>query len=180
MKSFLQYIDEAKQEFTSAATSQSQIAKGFKQIGKRGGWKRGTLNVDLGGGRYEHGTKWMGEQGVESHVYDPYNRPSEHNEQVSRLVTKRGGADSVTVFNVLNTIKEPEVHLEVLQSAKKFLKPGGSLWLSVYHGDRSGVGKRTKSDSWQRNEPIHAYLDTVKQVFPNAEIKHGMIHATDA
>ena len=177
IKSFLKHIRE-DQEYTSAATSQSQIAKGFGIVASRNGWTPGTVNVDLGGGRYDHGTQFMAKHGVTSHVLDPFNRSPEHNSSVVALVKKRGGADSVTVFNVLNTIKEPHIHREVLQAAHEHLRTGGALWLSVYAGDKSGIGRRTKSDSWQRNQGIKAYLDTVRGVFPNAVIKYGLIHAT--
>ena len=178
MLSFKEYLKE-DQEFTSAATSQSQIAKGFGILAQKKLLKPGTVNVDLGGGRYDHGTQFLEKHGVTSHVLDPYNRPPEHNEKVKETVRRGGGAHSVTVFNVLNTIKEPEIHLDVLKSAKQHLRSGGSLWVGVYPGDRSGVGRQTKADSWQRNEPLGAYLETVKTVFPNARIKHGLIHATD-
>jgi hypothetical protein len=177
MKSFLQHIAEA-QQFTSAGTSQSQVAKGFTTVATRMGWTPDTVNLDLGGGRYEHGTNFMAKHGVTSHVLDPHNRPPEHNAKISKAIRERGGADTVTVFNVLNTIKEPEIHHDVLRTAKEHLKSGGKLYLSVYAGDKSGTGRQTKSDSWQRNEPTSAYLETVKHHFPNAKLQHGIIHAT--
>ena len=176
MKTFKQHLQEA-QEFSSAGTSQSQVAKGFSTVAKHIGWKPDTLNVDLGGGKYDHGVKFLAGHGVESHVLDPFNRPEEHNKKVAETVKARGGADTVTLFNVLNTIKEPEVHLDVLKAAQSHLKPGGRLFISVYPGDNSGVGKQTKKDSWQRNEKLKAYLKTVHQVFPNAGIQKGVIHA---
>ncbi len=178
MLSFLEHLHET-QEFTSAATSQSQIAKGLGVLAKKGVLKSGTVNLDLGGGRYDHGVKFLAGHGVTSHVLDPFNRSPEHNQKVTETIQQKGGADTVTVFNVLNTIKEPEVHLDVLQTAKKHLRRGGGLWLGVYGGDRSGVGKKTKADSWQRNEPLGAYLETVRKVFPNAVVRHGLIHATN-
>jgi len=171
-------INEA-QEYTSAATSQSQVAKGFGVVAKHVGWEPGTVNLDLGGGRYDHAVRFLQGHDVESHVLDPYNRPAEHNERVKRLITKRGGADTVTVFNVLNTIKEPKIHEDILRSAKQHLKPGGRLYLSVYAGDKSGTGRQTKTDSWQRNEPASAYLETVRKHFPGAQLRHGIIHATN-
>lgn len=176
MKTFLAYLQE-DQEFTSAATSQSQVAKGFGIIAKQKGWQQGSFNLDIGGGKYDHGVRFLKGHGVESHVLDPYNRPKEHNEKVTSLVKQRGGADTVTLFNVLNTIKEPEIHQQVLQNAHGHLKAGGSLWLSVYEGNKSGVGRQSKSDAWQRNERLGSYLETVRGVFPNAQIKNGLIHA---
>ena len=178
MLSFLEYIREA-QEFTSAATSQSQVAKGFGLVAKHIGWKPDTVNVDLGGGKYDHGVEFLKGHGVQSHVLDPYNRPEEHNKKIAETVKARGGADTVTLFNVLNTIKEPEVHRDVLKAAQSHLKPGGRLYISVYSGDKSGVGKQTKRDSWQRNENLDSYLKTVHQVFPNAGIHKGIIHAVN-
>lgn len=178
MKTFIQHISEA-QQFTSAGTSQSQVAKGFGTVAKHIGWTRGTVNLDIGGGRYDHGTNFMAKHGVVNHVLDPHNRSAEHNTNVSQSVRKRGGADTVTVFNVLNTIKEPEIHDDVLRTAKHHLKSGGKLYLSVYAGDKSGVGRQTKKDSWQRNEPTSAYLETVRRHFPNARVQHGIIHATN-
>ena len=175
-KSFAQFIHET-QEYTSAGTSQSQVAKGFGIVAKHIGWKPDTLNVDLGGGRYDHGVKFLAAHGVESHVLDPFNRSPEHNQKVAELVKARGGADTVTLFNVLNTIKEPEIHREVLKAAQSHLRPGGRLFVSVYSGDKSGVGRQTKKDSWQRNEELKAYLKTVHSVFPNAGIQKGVIHA---
>jgi hypothetical protein len=176
MKTFKQHLEEA-QEFSSAGTSQSQVAKGFSTVAKHIGWKPDTLNVDLGGGKYDHGVKFLQGHGVESHVLDPFNRPEEHNKKVAETVKARGGADTVTLFNVLNTIKEPEVHREVLEAAKSHLKPGGRLFVSVYSGDKSGVGRQTKADSWQRNENLRDYLKAVHSVFPNAGIQKGVIHA---
>jgi len=204
MKTFLTYLREAKdgdyagvpperpmsdeeldayhrehttQKYTSAGTSQSQVAKGFTTVAKHIGWRSGTVNLDLGGGKYDHGVKFLAKHGVESHVLDPYNRSQEHNKKVADTVAARGGADTVTLFNVLNTIKEPEVHQDVLRTAQSHLKPGGRLYISVYHGDKSGVGKQTKRDSWQRNEQLKDYLKTVHSVFPNAGIHKGIIHA---
>lgn len=166
------------QQFSSAGTSQSQIAKGFATVAKHVGWQRGATNLDLGGGKYEHGVEFLKKHGVTSHVLDPYNRSAEHNSNVSKTVKSRGGADTVTVFNVLNTIKEDSAHKQVLETAKQHLKPGGRLFLSVYAGDKSGVGRQTKKDSWQRNQGLGDYLSTVQTVFPNAAVRNGIIHAT--
>jgi predicted methyltransferase len=88
------------------------------------------------------------------------------------------GADTASLFNVLNVIKEPEYREEALRTAHKSLKPGGRVFVSIYEGDRSGVGKKTKSDSWQNNMTTAAHLPEVQKIFPNAKIQHGIIHAT--
>lgn len=45
------------------------------------------------------------------------------------------------------------------------------VFISVYEGDKSGVGKETKKDCWQRNERLSAYLDKF-----NDYIKHKYHH----
>lgn len=68
--------------------------------------------------------------------------------------------------------------MEALKTAHSILKPGGRIFIGIYEGDRSGVGKKTKADSWQNNMTTTAHLPEVRKVFPNAKIEHGIIHAT--
>jgi len=177
MKSFTHYIKES-QKFTSAATSinKSKLPKGYSAVGKHFGWKKGSTHIDIGGGRFDNAIEHLAKHGVTGHVYDPYNRSPEHNENVIKSVG--GKADTASLFNVLNVIQEPEHHVTALRKAHESLRPGGRVFIGVYEGDKSGKGKQTGKDSYQRNERLGAYLDTVKQVFPNATIRGGIIHAT--
>jgi hypothetical protein len=60
------------------------------------------------------------------------------------------------------------------------------VFVSVYEGDGSGVGRQTKKDCWQRNEKLISYLnkfnDYIKRSYNhNAnffKIKYGMIVGT--
>lgn len=180
MKSFKKFLIEDAQEFTSAATSinKAKLPTGYSTVHKKlKGWKPDTLHIDIGGGKFDNAVEFLGNLGVEAHVYDPFNRTPEHNQRVMERVGKQG-ADTASMFNVLNVIKEPEYRIEALRTAHKTLKPGGRIFIGIYEGDRSGVGKRTKADSWQNNMPTAAHLDEVREVFPNAKIEHGIIHAT--
>ena len=44
---------EESQKFTSAATSinKSKLPKGYTTVGKHFGWEKGTVHLDIGGGR---------------------------------------------------------------------------------------------------------------------------------
>jgi hypothetical protein len=178
MKSFVSYLHEA-QKFTSAATSinKSKLPKGYTAVGKHFGWQKGTTHLDIGGGRFDNAVEHLAKHGVQAHVYDPYNRSEEHN---TNALAKAGSgqSDTVSLFNVLNVIDDPDQHINALQLAHASLKPKGKLFVGVYEGDKSGVGKQTGKDSYQRNEKIDAYLPTVQSVFPNASIHKGIIHAT--
>ena len=60
------------------------------------------------------------------------------------------------------------------------------VFVSVYEGDRSGVGRQTKQDCWQRNERLCIYLekfnDYIKKKYNHNsnffKIKYGMIIGT--
>ena len=176
---FKQFLLEDAQEFSSAATSinKSKLPEAYTTIHKKFGWTPETTHIDIGGGKFDNAVEFLGKMGVKAHVYDPYNRSEEHNAKVMKEVGE-GGADSASLFNVLNVIKEPEYRHEALQTAHSTLKPGGKIFISIYEGDRSGVGKQTKKDSWQNNMTTAAHLPEVQKVFPNAKIMHGIIHGT--
>jgi hypothetical protein len=60
------------------------------------------------------------------------------------------------------------------------------VYITVYEGDKSGVGRETKKDCWQRNERLYVYLEKFndyirKKYNHNAnffKIKYGMIIGT--
>ena len=172
------HLEEA-QKYTSASTSinKSKLPKGYTTVGKHFGWTKGTTHLDIGGGRFDNAIEHLATHGVNAHVYDPYNRSEEHN---TNALGKAGNgqADTVSLFNVLNVIDDPEHHTTALNLAHSSLKPKGKLFVGVYEGDKTGKGKQTGKDSYQRNEKIDAYLPTIQKVFPNARIHKGIIHAT--
>jgi len=172
------HLEEA-QKYTSASTSinKSKLPKGYTTVGKHFGWTKGTTHLDIGGGRFDNAIEHLASHGVNAHVYDPYNRSEEHNTN-ALASAGNGKADTVSLFNVLNVIDDPEHHTTALQLAHTSLKPKGKLFVGVYEGDKSGKGKQTGKDSYQRNEKIDAYLPTIQKVFPNARIHKGIIHAT--
>lgn len=164
------------QEHCSAKTSIKQIPAGFKIVDKYFGWERGTVNLDIGGGKYDLMTEALKEKGVENLVYDPYNRPMVHNLRVVNKISEIS-VDTVTIFNVLNVIKERMIQSEVLFLAKSALKDGGMLFVrSTYKNPakRSGV---TKSGTFQHYLTQEDYLEIVKEWFPNAKLKYGIISA---
>ncbi len=158
----------AKQAISSADTSIKQIPAIFKS--KSFEAEAGARNLDIGGGKYDLGTDYLkNERGVESSVYDPFNRSPEHNAAVLDEF-KQNPADTVTAANVLNVIAEPEARAEVIQQAFDHLKPGGKAYFDVYEGSRSGEGAAT-SKGWQNNMKAQAFLEEVQSVFPDVQRK---------
>jgi hypothetical protein len=162
----------APQSITSEGTSVNQVPGLFTSAA----FGEGTRNLDYGGGRHDKGTEYLKSRGVESHVYDPFNRSREHNQAVLDRF-KKDPADTATVANVLNVIPEREHRLAAIYHAAQHVKPGGQLFFSVYEKNKTGVGEKTRA-GYQANRPLADYLDEIRAVLPDAERKGNMIVAT--
>jgi hypothetical protein len=167
-----------KQEYTSAKTSIKQIPAGFNIVDKHFGWQPGTINLDIGGGKYDLMTNALKEKGVTNLIYDPYNRSLEHNSSVIRTILKVDGVQTATIYNVLNVIQEREVQLDVIKFAFHSLDVGtGMVFVRSTYMNPTKQSGVTKSGTFQHYLKQKDYLEIVKTVFPNAELKYGIIFA---
>lgn len=169
---YLQHIlkEEGQQSVTSADTSLNQTAAAFKKIP----WEIGSKNVDIGGGKYEKATEYLAALRVTNYVYDPYNRTKEHND----MVLEQKPFDTATINNVLNVIPEEEAQIETLKLANRLVKLGGTIYVSVYEGNETGVGKQTIK-GFQHNKKLKEYRDVISKVFDDYKIKNGMFVITN-
>ena len=167
---------QSVQEHGSHGTSLSQIPATHKLVDKIGGWKEGSVNADIGGGRYDHFTDAMRDMhGVSNYVYDPFNRDDKHNSKVASIVSN-GRSDTATVNNVLNVIKEPEIREQVIRQAANAIKGTGSAYFLIHEGNRTGEGGVTKK-GWQENRPAKSYLDEIAKHFGDVKRKGNLIIA---
>lgn len=160
------------QRFGSAATSLNQVARAFNKID----WKKGTINLDLGGGRFDKATDFLREKGVENMVFDPFNRSAEHNRETAERV-RNEKVDTVTCNNVLNVVESQSSRDNIILQAARALKTNGTAYFSVYEGNKSGVGRQTKSDSWQNNRPTKDYVKEIEKFFDDVTLKDNIITA---
>lgn len=161
------------QRYSSAKTARRQLAGGFKVAASLGAFAPGTINFDVGGGPWDEGTEWLRARGVDNYLVDPFNRTPLHNgEKISALSWRK--ADSATLFNVLNVIAEDWARREALELAATYTRGDASVWIDVYEGDRSGVG-RASTYGWQENRRMRDYLDEVRAVFASADVVGGRI-----
>lgn len=169
-------LELPEQEYHSEKTSIN--AKKLPAIFKLVRFKDGTVNLDFGGGRFDNVQKYFDESGnaVKNLVLDPYNRSSEHNQNVIKEIKQQGGADTATCSNVLNVIKEPEARLAALRNIKRLVKPDGAIYITVYEGSKTEDAGPTKS-GFQLNRSTADYLDEIRKVFPDAERKGKLIVA---
>ena len=85
-------------------------------------------------------------------AYDPYNIKDNIN-----LDDYNGYFDTIYCTNVLNVIYDAYNILEIIENIAKLLKIDGIAIFTMYEGDKSGIGKETKPDCWQRNSKTKAY-----------------------
>ena len=162
------------QRYKSAGTSinSTRVPALFKKIP----WCNSNAikkNVDLGGGRYDTATKYLAEFGVKNVIYDPFNRDFRHNlNVVMDMAINR--ADTATISNTLNVIRERGKRIELLRCAKRWAEV---VFISVYEGDKTGTGRQTKKGCWQENRKLEDYIPEVFEVFENVRIEKGMIIA---
>jgi len=164
------------QEYTSAKTSIKQVPAGFKIVDKYFGWYQGTVNLDIGGGKYDLMTDVLKEKGVTNLVYDPYNRSVVHNVKIVYKISEMS-VDTVTIFNVLNVIKEHDIQMDVIKLAYNSLKKGGMVFVRSTYKNPAKQSGVTKSGTFQHYLTQQDYLEMVKEVFPGAILKYGIIYS---
>ena len=146
-------------------TSLKQVAAGLRRGVDHKILKPGTVNLDIGGGRFDEGTDFLAKKGIENHIYDPYARTKEHNDTaISKDV------DSFTLNNVLNVIPSAEERKDVIAFAYKKIPPGGIGVITVYEGDGSGTGKQREfadgTSTWQENRKLDDYRQEIAIALP--------------
>ena len=171
--------DTSKQSIPSAKTSinSGKLPVLFSKVK----FNSGTVNLDIGGGKFDNATEHLANQGIASYIYDPYNRTDEHN-KMAAAATQDGQSDTVTISNVLNVIKEQDARNEVLQNAVDAVKQDGTVYITVYTGDGKGVGRISKTEDgtascWQENRATVTYVKEVSKYFKNVTLKNGVIIA---
>ena len=164
--------DNISQGHDSAATSIKQTPGGMKKVD----WVSGTVNVDIGGGRFDDATDWLRERGVENLVFDPFNRDAEHNRKVAERVRDEK-ADTATCHNVLNVIDTESSRANVILQAAKAIKPDGVAYFTTYEGDKSGIGKDKGHGRWQNNRRTKDYVSEIERYFDDVQVRNKVIYA---
>ena len=160
-------LRKVEQKISSKGTSIKQIPAVFKKP-EIFDIDEGSVNLDIGGGRYDLGTDYLQkERGIENLVLDKFNRSSKHNEEVLSRIQKREGADSATVANVLNVIKEPEIRGEVIQQSYDNTREGGKVFFQIHQGSGKEAGKgagRETSKGWQNYKKTSEYVPEIEKI----------------
>lgn len=161
-----------KQTALSGGTSRNQNPSGNEYGKKWRIFRSGTRNVDIGAGRFDKATRFLADIGVENIPFDPVNCDSETNRRAAESV-RANPADTATVHNVLNVIDNDAVMEGIVNQAARAIKQDGSAIFTIYEGNRSGVGTRTR-DGYQRNAKVRSYETAIKKFFGSVET-HGNV-----
>jgi len=169
----MQAFKTVAQKFDSAETSinSHKLPAVFSKVA----WRPGTVNADIGGGKFDNATAFLASVGVENLIFDPYNRTQSHNEQVTTRL-KATPADTATCSNVLNVIAEAEAREQVIFTVSQAIKPDGVAYFTIYEGNKSGNGCET-SKGWQENRTTKSYLLEIAKHFDSVAVKNGVIIA---
>lgn len=148
-----------EQNFTSRQTSiNSSKAPVIYSLKKAIDAMTGKRVIDIGGGKFNTAVEVAKKYGASVSIYDPYNRPEEQNTSVLK-----GTYDVAVISNVLNVIDSASARTDVLKLASQ---KASQILITVYEGNKSGVGKQTSADSWQENRCTADYVDEIKSALP--------------
>lgn len=167
------YTDTKAQDIKSADTSINSAK--LPAVFSRVTFEPGTVNLDIGGGRFDNVTEHLASIGVTNYIYDPYNRTNEHNDKVAKK-TQEGQSDTVTISNVLNVIKEQKARDNVIANAVDAVKTNGTVYITVYEGNGQGEGRQT-TKGWQENRKTVTYMSEIRKFFSEVTLRNNVIIA---
>lgn len=159
------------QEYTSADTSINSVKLPaiFKKILAKGDIEQySTRLLDIGCGKYtDHIKEYLGKDHIRYYGIDPYNKDHFDNYTTLKRFYEESYNDItlITCSNVLNVIKEASERIKLYDFMFDFLglTPYTTAYITVYEGDKSGIGKETKPNCYQQNKPLSFYINEIKE-----------------
>lgn len=167
------------QEISSSNTARLQVPKTFKIIESISNNMKISKLLDIGcGSKNSAFSEKVRSLNINYYGCDPFNKSKKENMN-SILKCMNGQSNVVTLNNVLNTIKEPEVRKLVLEQAKNALSDDGILIMCFYEGSYLAHEDKTKPltptvtrDGWQNRFKTEEYETEVKSVFEYVVLKN--------
>jgi len=148
----------------SLKTSIKQTPALFKLIDQKHGWEKGTINLDIGAGKFFEASKYLEDRGVYNIKYDINLLTAD---TVLGILTKIEPT-TATIANVLNVIPKRSDRIKLLEFVDKqiYLTSNNFIGISVYAGNGS-----KKRSGFQNNKPLSAYISEIEEVFGDHNIK---------
>ena len=100
--------------------------------------------------------------------YEPF--PEFHVDEIQKFITSSNPKKMICCNNVLNVIDDDLT--DILTEIKDYAKRGkvSEIIFKIYQGDKSGKGKQTGKDKYQRNEKTANYIPKIRKVFTGWDI----------
>lgn len=136
----------------------------------------GCTVLNYGGGKFDNTIKFGLENGFTDLIFDPFNRTPQWNSEIVKTVNKTG-VDLAILSNVLNVIKESSVRGFVLEVLANTLDKNKPLFITVYEGNRTGIGKQTSKSAWQENRKLKEYMREIGCHFSHVKTRYNCIVA---
>lgn len=152
------------QRHTSADTSINTLNRVYKTYVSS--MPIGTTILDYGCGKYDTNRDFAESCGCTWFGYDPYSKTEEENS-----VAINCEPDYVICSNVLNVIDNDETLKNIIAEIKS---KNVQVFFTIYEGNKSGIGKETKNNCWQRNEKVVDYIPMLRE-FYSTVIRDGNI-----
>lgn len=132
---------------------------------------------DYGCGKYTDHIRKAVEKACRRYLpYDPFNQTIQVNEdsrQWAFLCKLAGTPIIVTCSNVLNVIDDDETIAHIIDDMRSL---GNRCFVTVYEGDKSGIGRYTGKDAFQRNLKLKEYIPLIEKAGgKNVHARNGMI-----
>jgi hypothetical protein len=166
---------QATQKYTSASTSINSTKLPSTFNSPYFDTPPDSINVDLGGGKFDNATEALKQKGITNLIIDPYNRSKDWNDK-NEEIARKNEVSSVTVNNVLNVIMEPEQRDLVIKKAKSYLTNGGKAYFLIYYKTGKSAGETLKG-SWQNHMHPKEYVPEIQKHFSNVQVKGNLIIA---
>lgn len=160
------YFEIQTQTYTSAATSINSVK--LPAVYRKVAIIPGERVLDYGCGKYvDHLREYVEDRYGHWTGYDPFNYPT--------VISERDHFDVVICSNVLNVVDSDFVVDEILSQIVYRLKDTGRCYISIYEGDKSGEGRPTKADCYQRNQKTRDYLPVIYKHFKSCYVSGNVI-----
>ena len=143
----------------------------LKFIARKDYGKNNFVVFDIGCGAYtEHIGYWLSQRGIGYYAYDPYWFG--HTQEMlirnyKSFLLREGNQGFIICSNVLNVIFP---WTEVLRTKGLIYEFKAPWFISVYDGNKSGIGGVTKDDCWQWNRRLKDYI-----TIPDEVIRKGVL-----
>lgn len=175
-----QTIGSQKRDISKTSINSNKIPRLFKLIR----FKRGTVNLDIGGGKFDNVTKDLARRGVDNLIYDPFNRSLVWNDHIIKKLGNKK-PDTVTCSNVLNVIDSVAKIKTIVEQCSLIMKRNGTTWFTVYNrftpthyrGMYTAYKGGYTSKGFQRGAPIKWYLPIIRKYFNEVSLEKNMIVA---